>query len=1432
MKYKKTSGFANMSGELYEVKILALIFSRSLQNMQYSTYLASNMLAAGAFDDIVLKREPKGGTCYDISTDMQSKHLKNFTILFQLKHELIPSNITDSQLLQLKGNFSLLKYYKSYCKMKQEWSQKKDLQFCGKFEDFIFVLYTNSNMARNVPVLNQVDCSDLWQNFIKTGENCFCFTNELFPDVYEWFQSLPKCKDLLAHAVNDDHFESEQELLGYVKKLLDNNAKTLPDKEQLKDLLKQLDSLGDLSDHEEFLSRLWFFTSQASEKQLNALVSKEIEILFGTSTPFKVFLEKVQDWWRNSNIFLTENIHFWQKMVESCVNDISNSMIQTLSKLEIEFKDNELMDKLSSTGTVVHVVNDGTYGANILSFLKVYQSLGKSNILLADDNTLQNRLSEALAMWKWCKALVIQNSSLNRDNVVKQIIDILQRDPYGKCLVIIGDSADKVWKLCEQIKYLTYDDSFKMTQLDERSQNRIGECEIDFQGYLIRLSSLVSVNVLCDIATADDVVQLLTGDTKLEVGQKLMEQDKCYISRTLLRRECIQLSIFSAKQPDLVVVSGITEKDLKQLMPSDGIVEKFGVHPQQYRYCWCLIIDGITDFVKLCTWPGNIHWLHKQERYFIWKQSKGDATIVRKHIAQNVDYIRYNNIKEVIECPHQMVLLVSEPGMGKSTELAHFALELKITDPSRWVVRVNLNDYGDDFRQHESSVIELLVKAGKINTKFQRFLFKHEISNGGNVDVMLDGFDEISPKFVEKVLSMLRELAGTNIKKVWVTSRPVTRETLELELSSLPFVLEPFSRNDQHDFLLKFWGEKLTYSCDLSEFITKLLDLTVRSLNDRLGAFTGIPLQTKMLAEAFLSEALQFCKSGDIKLPHKLDLLQLYDTFVEQKWHVYYEKNKLDTNRVGVSENCQVLKEKLREDCMICALQTLLGPGEIKQLHNSKKITREFQKILKKLQNFEEKIGIVMDVINDRPLFTHRTFAEYFAAMWFADNFEDEENYLKDKIFDLNFQIVRTFFDRILAEELELHVAVLNQDKNLIETLLSKSNINDTDKGGRTALHLAVMSYIDKNENVDQSDVFTDSDIPQSDDDSSSNVLQNIVSHLLDNGADFNVKDEVLSWTPLRLADKIKAWSAIELLLRKEADQNDLVLTLKNIGNDEYVQEILRAAAKHGYTDLAKFMLQHGVSVDYPITVTYEWGSDTKATMLHEASRYGQLEMMQLLLQQGAKIEAYDSAYDSTAIMWAVQSDQMEAVKLLISQKANVNTRDWHDNTPFLRAVRNGRNDIAILLSQHADVKAADKHDYTALHHVAVLGNVEVLTYFLGLGLDINHCSKDKQTPLWCAAWSDHVKDVQLLCEQGADLYIQDNVYGYTPLHIAAAGGYLDVVKCLVNHDSESPSSRDKDNKTPLDVAEEWEHHNVVEFLQQKMNARMDSNHSFQSKVE
>lgn len=273
--------------------VAALLFIRAM-NTKQKFQLASRLHTPHSFNDIILK-------------------LGEQTLFLQLKHcSQFSKNMEISQFLQLKGDFSLLRYCKSFCELKKQWTQNKYLQSYGRFEDSIFIVYTNVEMSRD----NGRNVGNaVWQKVLRSGGNCFCFSEDKFPDVYEMFQNFERYKQLLANSSYNSHLTTQRELFGFIRKVWNSRATTLPGIIELNKLLKELQQLGDLSYYKEFLSRLWFFTGQAPDSNLDEQTKQEIRLACGTSETNLIYdrlKKQVEDWCKYSNKFLTQESPFWK----------------------------------------------------------------------------------------------------------------------------------------------------------------------------------------------------------------------------------------------------------------------------------------------------------------------------------------------------------------------------------------------------------------------------------------------------------------------------------------------------------------------------------------------------------------------------------------------------------------------------------------------------------------------------------------------------------------------------------------------------------------------------------------------------------------------------------------------------------------------------------------------------------------------------------------------------------------------------------------------------------------------------------------------------------------------------------------------------------------------------------------------------------------
>lgn len=120
-----------------------------------------------------------------------------------------------------------------------------------------------------------------------------------------------------------------------------------------------------------------------------------------------------------------------------------------------------------------------------------------------------------------------------------------------------------------------------------------------------------------------------------------------------------------------------------------------------------------------------------------------------------------------------------------------------------------------------------------------------------------------------------------------------------------------------------------------------------------------------------------------------------------------------------------------------------------------------------------------------------------------------------------------------------------------------------------------------------------------------------------------------------------------------------------------------------------------------------------KNRWLLKAAEEGQLEDVTRLLQSRANIEAKsDDAYSVTPLFLAAQCGHREIVDLLLEQKAEIEARERLDRqTPLLEAARFGHREVVqILLEKHAEIDATDIYERTPLSAAAGRRHIEIVT--------------------------------------------------------------------------------------------------------------------------
>lgn len=182
------------------------------------------------------------------------------------------------------------------------------------------------------------------------------------------------------------------------------------------------------------------------------------------------------------------------------------------------------------------------------------------------------------------------------------------------------------------------------------------------------------------------------------------------------------------------------------------------------------------------------------------------------------------------------------------------------------------------------------------------------------------------------------------------------------------------------------------------------------------------------------------------------------------------------------------------------------------------------------------------------------------------------------------------------------------------------------------------------------------------------------------------------------------------------------------------------------------------------------------------AAAKGDLAAVERLVHEGVSLDARDNR-GRNALLAATHGNHVEVARVLIAAGADVNAKDDIEDSAFLYAGAEGRNEILKLTLPTADLKSTNRYGGTALIPAAHHGHAETVRILLGTAIDKDHINKLGWTALLEAVilgdgGRTHTEIVRLLVEAGASVKIADRE-GITPLKHAKQRGFAAMVRIL-----------------------------------------------------
>lgn len=304
------------------------------------------------------------------------------------------------------------------------------------------------------------------------------------------------------------------------------------------------------------------------------------------------------------------------------------------------------------------------------------------------------------------------------------------------------------------------------------------------------------------------------------------------------------------------------------------------------------------------------------------------------------------------------------------------------------------------------------------------------------------------------------------------------------------------------------------------------------------------------------------------------------------------------------------------------------------------------------------------------------------------------------------------------------------------------------------------------------------------------------MTKLLDKGMSIYAQDKDGN-TLLHIAVLANNLKIAEYLLKRGLDVN-----VKNANQ----QTALHFAAKSANTEFIKWLLGQKIDISAKDITHY--------TALHYAAQKLDINVIKSLESKGAMIA--DSVSENQALVHIAAAGGNEDLvqELLRDGSIDVNLPDNRRITILHYAGQSGNIELVKwLIAQHANIHAKDTSQRIVLHYAAQSGNLELVKELLKHDLDINAKTDVNRTVFHFAAQSGNMDLIVFLKEQQAEVTFNDkDLNGVLPIYLALQSGKLtmnDSLKTLL----EGSFPSDNAGNTIMHYAASSDNSEIVQYL-------------------
>jgi ankyrin repeat protein len=1218
------------------------------------------------------------------------------------------------------------------------------------------------------------------------------------------------------------------------KKLLLINRKGISDKKEGTKVFQfELNQgSGSVRGRDDSLKSFYFFANQTNTTGAQSLITDTLREKCGINdaTCSSSFIQFMETWW-SGNFILTK-----YDVVAKLAELTFTPFMQTISDKKCNEKSKLLREAIMKFDmTIVRDTNEEVI-ANIwnetASDEEIRLTSRKYGLRHKGIKDLSPK-ERSKVLWHLNKVPLIVKAEQCHEAQIKQAIRLLEKVEKKKVVLLANATKQEFpgWNIFQDLSDLpnegVYADIIKHFAVSLQGRQSI---------FLDQLLNFDQENG--KIIETKELIQMT--QEVIQIGRRQENAFENYIPRSVstISLDIKKMSEFCRTEDSLLIICNVSQpwnKAIRQLnlhvMELDQYLEL-----EERNKCDVLLTSNKwphVQFDDICEKTNrNVHLLQvfddKSCTSVLSKKKKFSLEIMKSEGA------RVDEMEIFTYLDHPLNVICSPPGMGKSTLVTRLTSNCPST---YWSVRVNLIDHKRLFKkEHEhDEILHHFVqeKEDPLVDKIRSMLLQNK-----RMYFFLDGLDEIDSDSLQDALDFIKYISSLG-HRVWITSRENLEQKVSQILNIFPIKIEELTEEQQKTYIEKRLQD--LYQKEEVVEITNKIYASVDIVNSRY--LLGVPLQLFIVTENFRDNK-DLWREPDQEI---FVLTKMYKIFFQGKKKHQHRKLGMDEyeNQLGFDFDLYL------EQYELPALKSCLDTTTFDKLKG------KLKKNLGKSQNFLEKLktgdpfGIVSRVTDDNQvIFSHQTYAEYFACVWLKKNLNTVSSLRDDLVKEENKNLM-FIFDIMLAEKSALHLAVIYKHNDLVLKHLDKREVKD--EGGRSALHLlcsfGVPHPLSWNKFDNLFPYYTRKYYSENNIEGVSTQYREIFEMLTH--CDVFQKDDVFQmdvifkWNCLDYAIRHHNLFAVEKFLEKCGDSISLeslfdhydAETLALYSSQMAYTNLLRATIRNdskalsvrtekagltllhvtfirieGNNKLQQMLMEERKKV---ITMLIEGGLDVnaqcnrKTTALHRASALNDDVIVKLLLDRGANINL-TAIGRQNALHFALTNPKvnMELVKLLIDEKIDMEAEDMYGKNPLHICCQEGHYDaLVILLENGASVNAKNDGDPSPLH-TAVLTrsrNYNCVKVLLNYGANVNAVNNLERTVLHTAFQKFNKVDyncIKMLIDHDPDINAVD-MFGKTVLHAAVEGipsPDVEVIQLLLSKGVDA-NKRDRHQRTALDYA-------------------------------